>query len=129
MRARAPGQSEWIHLWPHGDATLPGVVNDIRLALRRLGATPLFTAFAILSLAIGVAITTAVYSIVDAVFLRGLGIREPDRVAVIVTPYSGRLLTGTVSEPDFRDVQAAQTSFSHVSASATFVRRLALPSV
>ena len=69
------------------------------------------------------------YSIVDAVFLRGLGIHEPDRVAVIVTPYSGRLLTGTVSEPDFRDVQTAQTSFSHVAASATFVRRLALPSV
>ena len=42
---------------------------------------------------------------------------------------SGRLLTGTVSEPDFRDVQTAQTSFSHVAASATFVRRLALPSV
>ena len=62
-------------------------------------------------------------------FLRGLGIHEPNRVAVIVTPYSGRLLTGTVSEPDFRDVQTAQTSFSHVAASATFVRRLALPSV
>ena len=105
------------------------VGRDIRLALRRLGATPLFTTFAILSLAVGVAITTAVYSIVDAVFLRGLGIHEPDRVAVIVTPYSGRLLTGTVSEPDFRDVQTAQTSFSHVAASATFVRRLALPSV
>ena len=103
--------------------------RDIRLALRRLGATPLFTIFAILSLAVGVAITTAVYSIVDAVFLRGLGIHEPDRVAVIVTPYSGRLLTGTVSEPDFRDVQSAQTSFSHVAASATFVHRLALPSV
>src|SRR4051812_44659105 len=103
--------------------------RDIRLALRRLGATPLFTTFAILSLAVGVAITTAVYSIVYAVFLRGLGIHEPDRVAVIVTPYSGRLLTGTVSEPDFRDVQTAQTSFSHVAASATFVRRLALPSL
>src|SRR5258707_12767304 len=38
-------------------------------------------------------------------------------------------MTGTVSEPDFRDVQTAQTSFSHVAASATFVRRLALPSV
>jgi hypothetical protein len=59
------------------------VVLDLRLALRRLGATPLFTIFAILSLAVGVAITTAVYSIVDTVFLRGLGIHEPDRVAVM----------------------------------------------
>jgi putative ABC transport system permease protein len=105
------------------------VVHDIRLALRRLGAAPLFTAFAILSLAAGVAITTAVYSIVSSVFMRGLGIREPDRVAVIVEPQSGRLLMGTVSEPDFRDLQASQTSFSHVAASATTVRRLAFPSV
>jgi predicted permease len=104
------------------------VANDIRLALRRLGATPLFTAFAILSLAAGVAITTAVYSIVDSVFMRGLGIREPDRVAVVVEPQSGRLLPGTVSEPDFRDLQASQTSFSHVAASATSVRRVAFPS-
>ena len=76
------------------------MVNDIRLALRRLGATPLFTAFAILSLAIGVAITPAAYSIVDSVLLRSLGIREPARVAIVVTPYSGRLLEATVSAPD-----------------------------
>ena len=105
------------------------MANDIRLALRRLGATPLFTAFAILSLAAGVAITTAMYSIVDGVFLRGQGIRDPGRLAVVVTPYSGRLMTGVVSEPDFRDLQAAQTSFTHLSASATSVRRLASPSV
>ena len=104
------------------------MVNDIRLVLRRLGATPLFTVFAILSLAIGVAITTAVYSIVDSVLLRGLGVREPDRVAIVATPYSGRLLAGTVSAPDFHDLRAAQTSFSHMAASATLIRRVALPS-
>ena len=104
------------------------MVNDIRLALRRLGATPLFTVFAILSLAIGVAITTAVYSIVDSVLLRGLGVREPGRVAIVATPYSGRLLAGTVSAPDFHDLRAAQTSFSHMAASATLIRRVALPS-
>jgi len=103
--------------------------TDTRLALRRLAATPLFTAFAILSLAAGVAITTAMYSMVDSVFLRGQGIRDPDRLAVVVTPYSGRLMTGVVSEPDFRDLQAAQTSFTHLAASATSVRRLASPSV
>src|SRR4051794_22128448 len=38
-------------------------MTDLRLAARRLLATPLFTIFAVLSLAIGVAVTTAVYSI------------------------------------------------------------------
>ena len=99
--------------------------TDITLAMRRLAATPLFTVFAVLSLAVGVAITTAVYSIVQGLFLRDAGIREPDRLAVVVTPFSGRLMSGTVSEPDFRDLQAAQTSFTQLSASATFVRRLA----
>ncbi len=104
------------------------MVSDIRLALRRLGATPLFTVFAILSLAIAVAITTAVYSIVDSVMLRGLGVREPGRVAIVATPYSGRLLAGTVSAPDFHDLRAAQTSFSDMAASATLIGRVALPS-
>ena len=36
-------------------------MTDLRLAARRLLATPLFTVFAVLSLAIGVAVTTAVY--------------------------------------------------------------------
>src|SRR5262245_11110079 len=103
--------------------------TDVRLAARRLAATPLFTVFAILSLALGVAITTAVYSIIDGAFLRAVGVREPDRIAVVVTPYGGPLTAGTVSEPDFRDLQSAQTSFSHLSASAIFLRRTVFPSV
>ncbi len=59
---------------------------QLRQALRRLVATPLFTMFAVLSLAVGVAVTTGVYSIVDAIFLNGLGVRDPDRVAFAVTP-------------------------------------------
>src|SRR4051812_5042135 len=69
------------------------------------------------------------YSVVDGVFLRGQCTRDPDRLAVVVTTYSRRPMTGVVSEPDFRDLQAALTSFTHLSASATSVRRLASPSV
>jgi len=53
-------------------------MTDLRLAARRLLATPLFTVFAVLSLAIGVAVTTAVYSAVDSIFLRDAGARDPD---------------------------------------------------
>src|SRR5262245_21746655 len=129
-RAPRPTQGKTIFVYPTTAVLRSASMGtDTRLALRRLAATPLFTAFAIRSLAAGVAITTAMYSIVDGVFLRGQGIRDPDRLAVVVTPYSGRLMTGVVSEPDFRDLQAAQTSFTHLSASATSVRRLASPSV
>src|SRR5262249_56076925 len=86
--------------------------TDTRLALRRLAATPLFTAFAVLSLAAGVAITTAVYSIVDGVFLRGAGIPDPNRLAVIVTPYSRRMMAGTGSPPGFPGLPSAPTALT-----------------
>src|SRR5687767_250883 len=103
-----------------------GFSVDVRLAARRLLATPLFTTFAVLSLAVGVAVTTAVYSVVDSIFFRPLGISEPEQVAFLVTPYDGgRLMTGSISEPDFQDLRAAQTSFSHLSGSVSFVPAVA----
>ena len=56
----------------------------MRLALARLAATPMFTLFSVISLASGVAVTTAVYSVVDTQFLRDLGVPQPDRAAFIV---------------------------------------------
>ncbi len=46
---------------------LHGFAADLKHAARRLAAAPLFTAFAVLSLAVGVGLTTAVYSVVDAI--------------------------------------------------------------
>lgn len=83
-----------------------GFSLDLRLAARRLLATPLFTLFAVLSLAVGVAVTTASYSVVDSIFLKDLGIRDPEEVVFVVTPYDGRLLKGSISEPDFQDLRA-----------------------
>jgi putative ABC transport system permease protein len=102
-----------------------GFTGDLKLAARRLLATPLFTIFAVLSLAVGVAVTTAAYSVVEAIFLKDLGIRDPARVAFVVTPYDGRLMSGSISEPDFRDLRAALTSFSRVSAFASVTPALA----
>lgn len=100
-------------------------MTDLRLAARRLLATPLFTIFAILSLAIGVAVTTAVYSVVDSIFLRDTGARDPDRLVMVVSPYDGRIINGSISLPDFQDLRAAQTSFTSISASARFTPAVA----
>ncbi|MEO6235403.1 MAG: ABC transporter permease [Vicinamibacterales bacterium] len=100
-------------------------MTDLRLAARRLLATPLFTVFAVLSLAIGVAVTTAVYSVVDSIFLRHAGARDPDRVVMVVTPYDGLIVNGSISLPDFQDLRAAQTSFTSISASAAFTPAVA----
>ena len=48
------------------------MLSDVRLALRSLRATPTFTAVSLLVLALGIGATTAIYSVVDAVVLRGM---------------------------------------------------------
>jgi predicted permease len=90
----------------------------LRLALARLIATPLFTIFSIVSLAAGIALTTAVYSVVDTMLLADLGVSDPDRAAIVVTPHGGRAQRGSISHLDFEDLRRVQTSFSSLSASS-----------
>ncbi len=105
-----------------------GLRGDFRLATRRLTATPLFTAFAVLSLAVGVGVTTAVYSVVDAVLWKELGIDDPDTVVLVTAPQSGRQsVRSVVSRPDYDDLRAAQTSFSTIAAAQAIFPAVALP--
>lgn len=97
-----------------------GLAQDVKQAARRLLATPMFTAFAVLSLAVGVAVTTAGYAVINQLFFMDFGVAAPERVAFVVTPYDGRFLRGAVSIPDFHDLRTTQTSFDRISASTGF---------
>jgi predicted permease len=55
-------------------------MQDLRLAVRTLRATPVVTAVAILSLALGIGANTAVFSLLDHVALQSLPIADPDRL-------------------------------------------------
>jgi putative ABC transport system permease protein len=100
---------------------MDGLAADLRLAAWRLGATPLFTIFAVLSLAVGVGVTTAVYSVVASVFMKDFGFRDPEQIVFVVTPYEARMTHGTISVPDFHDLRASQTAFSSLSASSRII--------
>lgn len=106
---------------------LHGFGADLKLALRRLVATPVFTLFAILSLAVGLGVTTAAYSVVANLFFAPSGTADEDRVVVLVTRWEGNLVSGGISRPDYEDVRAAQTSFSSVTASAGLDVSVATP--
>jgi predicted permease len=92
---------------------------DLILAWRRLRAAPVFTLFSVLTLALGIGATTAIYSIVYATVLRPPDIPDVERVANLyhADPRQGR--TGPMvwlSRADFEDYRAAQSSFESLAA-------------
>jgi predicted permease len=59
------------------------LAQDIRYGLRTMAANPLFTAMAVLSLALGIGANTAIYSFMDAILLRALPVQHPEQLVVL----------------------------------------------
>jgi predicted permease len=59
-------------------------MRPLKYAFRRLAKAPLFTAIALLTLALGIGVNTAVFSIMDGFLLRALPYPHPDRIAALV---------------------------------------------
>src|SRR5262245_59218309 len=57
--------------------------KDLRYSLRMLRSRPMFTAIIALSLALGIGATSAIFSVINAVTLRPLPYREPERLVMV----------------------------------------------
>ncbi len=66
-----------------GGSAFGAIVQDVRFALRRLAHEPGFTTVAVLTLALGIGANTAIFSVLDAMLLRPLAAREPDRLVAV----------------------------------------------
>ena len=64
-------------------------MQDLRLAIRALRATPVLTTVAVLSLALGIGANTAIFSLVSSLVLRSLPVADPDRLARITSATTG----------------------------------------
>ena len=91
---------------------MDNLLQDVRYGLRTLSRQPGFAATAILTLALGIGATTAIFSVVNAVVLRPMPFDQPDRV-MVVTNTNTRTGTRntTISGPDFVDWRAQNRSF------------------
>src|SRR3954447_17029688 len=59
------------------------LAQDIRYALRTMAARPLFTAMAVLSLALGIGANTAIYSFMDSILMRAIPVRDPASLVLL----------------------------------------------
>ena len=87
-------------------------VQDLRFAVRSLVRRPGFSVTAVVTLALGIGATTAIFSVVNAVLMRPLPFPEPDRIVAIANFWTRTGARGaTVSAPDFHDWKAQSRSF------------------
>ena len=93
------------------------VWHDCRYALRRLSKSPFFALFVVLTLAVGIAANTIMFSIADGVLFRGLPYPGADRLVWISHGVPGFPQGGaTFSYPVYRDIVEQNTSLDTLAA-------------
>jgi predicted permease len=92
---------------------MTGLTQDFRYALRQLRKSPGFTLTSILTLALGIGATLAVFSVMDAVLLNPSGIPHPKDVVALRAKYAfGDLANINISTTDFGDAVSAKNIFT-----------------
>lgn len=106
----------------HREQALDGVLarglehlaGDLRHAARMLRKNPSFTLTAVLSLALGIGVNTAMFSVIDAVLVRPLPFARPSRLVVLGQKSESNLLAVTV--PEFDVVRQQNALFASIAA-------------
>jgi predicted permease len=90
-----------------------GILEDVRYSIRLLLKTPVTTAVAVLSLALGIGANTSIFSLINALTLRPLAVRDPQQLVSIATARPGVPFNeAALSLPMFEGLRRDQRAFS-----------------
>src|SRR3954471_20869211 len=91
------------------------MLHEFRTALRTLGKSPGFVVVAIVALALGIGANTAIFSIINAIFLQPLPYADPSRLVQLVSSLPEKEIRAfPFSYPRFQAVRDGQTVFSDI---------------
>src|SRR5258708_7466213 len=93
------------------------LIRDVRYAGRMFRKSPGFTAIAVLSLALGIGANTAIFSLINAVLLRRLPVRQPEQL-VLLTSFLQTGKLGDFATADYLDLRDHSRAFSGFIASS-----------
>src|SRR5687767_1436231 len=93
-------------------------LRDLRFGVRQLIERPVFAAAAIGSLALGIGLNVTIFSVVNAVLLRGQPLDRPDQLVEIYSGLSADYPQLTTSYPDFQDMARGAPALAGVAASS-----------
>jgi predicted permease len=103
-------------------ATFADVLQDLRFGLRQLAKAPVFATVAILTLALGIGANTAIFSVTNAILLRLLPVRSPERLVYLHTSDFPGNQDGygdtSLTEPVFESLRNRKEVFSDLMAYA-----------
>jgi putative ABC transport system permease protein len=95
------------------------MISDFKYALRTLAKTPGFTIIAVVTLALAIGANTAIFSLINDLFLRGLPFKEPSRIVhMFAGDKSRNLVDIALSAPRFQHYRKGQTLFDGFAAEA-----------
>ena len=103
---------------------LEDTVRDVRLSFRTLARNPGFTIVAIVTLALGTGVNTAVFTLFDAAMLRPLPVADPHRIAAVYRGSSEDSYGNLFSLPEYLLIQRTNQAFSGLVAYAGFTPHL-----
>jgi predicted permease len=98
-------------------AAISGAAGDARYTLRSLRKNPGFTSIAVLTIALGIAANTAIFSVINTLFLHPPGVAHADHLVAIRVRYDKLSLKNiSVSLTDFADIRDSKSVFSNAAA-------------